>query len=71
MNHYSKIELDRYLHNNMNMLARLSCTKHIKQCDNCNQLLNEIKADEQMLKDIRNGVNLINTVPPENKTTDN
>ncbi len=66
MKHYSKIELDRYLHDDMNILLRVACSKHLKNCEQCKNSLSELKNDDQVIEQIRQGIKLLNSVPHKN-----
>ena len=53
MGHYTTEELDRYSNGDMNMLSRISCAGHLKQCDSCRNLLETLKQDDQLLEKVR------------------
>jgi len=53
MRHYTTEELDRYRNGDMNMLSRISCAGHLKQCGVCRNLLDALKQDDLLLDAVR------------------
>ena len=53
MRHYTTEELDRYRNGDMNMLSRISCAGHLKQCDSCRNLLESLDKDDKFLETVR------------------
>ena len=56
MKHYTIDELDRYRNGDMNMLSRISCASHLKQCDGCRNLLEALGKDDEFLEAVRKSV---------------
>ena len=56
MKHYTIDELDRYRNGDMNMLIRISCASHLKQCDGCRNLLEALGKDDEFLEAVRKSV---------------
>jgi len=56
MKHYTIDELDRYRNGDMNMLSRISCASHLKQCGGCRNLLESLKQDDQLLETVRKNI---------------
>jgi predicted anti-sigma-YlaC factor YlaD len=70
MRHYTTEELDRYRNGDMNMLSRISCAGHLKQCSSCRNLLETLKQDDQLLETVRKNLARFKAVSdeiPENK----
>ena len=57
MRHYTTEELDRYRNGDMNMLSRISCAGHLKQCEICRNLLETLKQDDILLETVRKSIN--------------
>jgi len=53
MKHYTIEELDRYRNGDMNLLSRISCAGHLKQCETCRNLLETLKKDDLLLEAVR------------------
>lgn len=53
MRHYTTEELDRYRNGDMNMLSRISCAGHLKQCEVCRNFLDALKQDDLLLDAVR------------------
>ena len=58
MEHYTKEELDQYRNGGMSLLREISCSAHLKNCKKCVNLLKELEADDQLLRDLRGSVKL-------------
>ena len=56
MRHYTTEELDRYRNGDMNMLSRISCAGHLKQCEICRNLLETLKQDDILLETVRRNI---------------
>ena len=56
MRHYTTEELDRYRNGDMNMLSRISCAGHLKQCEECRNLLETLKQDDILLETVRKNI---------------
>jgi anti-sigma factor RsiW len=56
MKHYSKEKLDRYRHQEMSALARISCAAHLKECDECAKLLLELEQDDTFVSELRDSI---------------
>lgn len=71
MKHFSKPELDRYIHKDMNILSRFVLSVHLNKCDACYKLLEELRHDDEILVNIREGIELFNSVPPDEQSSNN
>jgi len=60
MKHYAIEELDRFHHGDMGILARIKCLSHIKTCQECQKVLEQLKTDDNLLQKIRNAVKEMN-----------
>lgn len=67
MEHYTKEELDQYRNGGMSVLRKIGCSAHLKNCPACAKLLEELNADDQLLRDLRGSVELYQQLIP--KTT--
>jgi len=56
MKHYTIEELDRYRNGDMNILVRISCREHLKQCESCRILLETLKKDDLLLDAVRKNI---------------
>ncbi len=56
MRHYTTEDLDRYRNGDMNMLSRISCAGHLKQCEVCRNLLETLKQDDILLETVRKSI---------------
>ncbi len=56
--HYTKEELDQYRNGGMSILRKIGCSTHLKNCPACAKLLEELNADDQLLRDLRGSVEL-------------
>lgn len=65
MKHYTTEELDRYRNGDMNMLSRISCAGHLKQCETCRNLLETLKKDDLLLENVRRNIARFNSVSAE------
>ena len=54
--HYSKEELELYRNHQMSVLGQISCSAHLKACPACAKLLEELKAEDLFLHDLRASV---------------
>ena len=60
MKHYTKEELDCYRHHEMSVLGRIQCTAHLKECEECAKLMEELKRDDTFLAELQNSVKSYN-----------
>ena len=56
--HYSKEELELYRNHQMSVLGQISCSAHLKACPACAKLLEELKAEDLFLHDLRASVKI-------------
>ena len=68
MGHYTKAELDQYRKGGMSVLRKISCSAHLKNCPACAKLLEELNADDQLLRDLRGSVELYQQLAPKTDT---
>jgi len=72
MEHYTKAELDQYRSGGMSILRKIQCSTHLKECPECAELLRELDADDQLLRDLRGSVEVYRQLaqePQEDRTT--
>ena len=65
MEHYTKEELDQYRNGGMSVLRKISCSAHLKNCKACANLLKELEADDQLLRDLRGSVEIYQQLAPK------
>ena len=65
MEHYTKEELDQYRNGGMSVLGKIRCSAHLKNCPECAKLLEELNADDQLLRDLRGSVELYQQLAPK------
>ena len=65
MEHYTKEELDQYRNGGMSVLRKIHCSAHLKNCPACAKLLEELNADDQLLRDLRGSVELYQQLAPK------
>ncbi|MBP1583493.1 MAG: hypothetical protein J6866_06020 [Victivallales bacterium] len=56
MKHYTKEELDCYRHHEMSVLGRINCAAHLKECDECANLLVELEQDDVFVGELRDSI---------------
>ena len=52
MPHYTKEELELYRHGNMNVLGRIQCAAHLKNCPECRKLMQELHDDDAFVGEL-------------------
>ena len=65
MEHYTKAELDQYRSGGMSILRKIQCSAHLKKCPECAELLRELDADDQLLRDLRGSVEVYRILAPK------
>lgn len=56
--HYSKEDLELYRNHQMSVLGQIACASHLKGCPTCAKLLEELKADDLLLHELRASVKI-------------
>lgn len=59
MKHYTKVDLQRYEQKEMGCIQRWCCTAHLRKCQHCMQLLNEIRNENNEIASFRNQIQFI------------
>lgn len=71
MKHYTREELELYRNGQMSVLGRISCSSHLKECDECSKLLEELQEDDRLIANLRSSVQLYQELskdePPQTK----
>ena len=62
MKHYTKEELELYRHGQMAVLGRITCASHLKKCAECRELLKELEAEDDFVKELRSSILLYESV---------
>jgi hypothetical protein len=71
MKHYSKEELDQYVHKDVNFLLKRRIKSHLHGCSKCSKVLEELIEDDRLLNDIRSSVRDSTTESNSDKTYSN
>ena len=58
MKHYTQEELELYRNGQMSVLGRISSSSHLKECDECSKLLEELQEDDRLIANLRSSVQL-------------
>ena len=56
MKHYTKEELDLFRNGKMSLLGKISCSGHLKNCQECAKLLEELSQDDRFIDELRSSV---------------
>ncbi|MBR4518941.1 MAG: hypothetical protein IKO65_08075 [Victivallales bacterium] len=67
MKHYTKEELELYRHGQMSVLGRINCATHLEACEECRNLLEELKSDDDFMKELRSSLMLYESVAKESE----
>jgi len=54
--HYTKEDLELYRNGQMSVLGRIACSAHLKSCQECQKKLEELKADDSFLEELRDSI---------------
>ncbi len=58
MKHYTREELELYRNGQMSVLGRITCTSHLRECQKCMKIMDELKEDDKLIAKMRNSVQL-------------
>ena len=58
MKHYTKEELELFRNGHMSILGRLRCSAHLKECQECSKVMEELKEDDNLISEVRGSVQL-------------
>ena len=58
MKHYTREELELYRNGQMSVLGRITCTSHLRECENCKKILEELKEDDRLIAELRSSVQI-------------
>lgn len=64
MKHYTREELELYRNGQMSVLGRIGCSSHLKECETCSKLLEELQEDDQLIARIRSSIQLYEQLSP-------
>ena len=53
MPHFTKEELDSFRHSSMPLLNRINCSIHLRECEICKKLMEELEEDDLLIKNLR------------------
>ncbi len=66
MKHYSLIELEKYLHNELSAFGKMRCRNHLLKCKECHLQYMQLIEDEKFLEDVRFSVHQMKGVDNPN-----
>lgn len=58
MKHYTKEELELYRHGQMSVLGKINCSSHLRECEECRKLLEELEAEDDFVKELRSSIQI-------------
>ena len=67
MKHYTKEELELYRHGQLSVFSKINCASHLQECEECRELLKELEADDDFMKELRSSILLYESVAKEAK----
>lgn len=70
MKHYTKEELELYRHGQMSVLGKINCASHLQECDDCRKLLEELKAEDDFVEELRSSLQIYESVAKDATTKD-
>lgn len=53
MKHYTIEEIDRYVHGEMGVLSRIKCASHLKSCEECRNLVENVEKNDAFISKLR------------------
>ena len=56
MKHYTIEEIDRYVHGEMGVLSKIKCASHLKSCEECRNLLNNVENNDAFINKLKNAL---------------
>ena len=62
MKHYTKEELELYRHGQMSVLGKINCSSHLRECEECRKLLEDLEAEDDFVKELRSSIQIYNEV---------
>ena len=65
--HYTKEELELYRNKDMSLLGRLSCAAHLRECQECRSLLDELESDDAFVSELRESIKIYNEIADKPK----
>ena len=67
MKHYTKEELELYRHGQMSVLGKINCASHLQECKECRKLLEELKSEDDFVKQLRSSLKLFDSISKESQ----
>lgn len=65
MKHYTKEELELYRHGQLSVFSKINCASHLQECEECRELLKELEADDDFMKELKNSLKLYESISKE------
>ena len=58
MKHYTKEELELYRNGKMSILGRITCSSHLKTCEQCSKTIKALEDDDTLIKHLRSSLQI-------------
>ena len=65
MKHYTREELELYRNGQMSVLGRTTCTCHLKECNECMKIMEELKENDKLIANLRSSVQIYQELSQE------
>ena len=62
MAHYTKEQLESYRNGNISVLGRITCSIHLKNCEACSKLLDELAEDDKLISELQNSIEVFQRI---------
>ena len=65
--HYTKEELELYRNDGMSLFGRIQCAAHLRECQECRTLLDELENDDAFVDELRESIRIYNEIADKPK----
>ena len=65
MAHYTKEQLESYRNGESSVLGRITCSIHLKNCEECSKLLAELAEEDELLHELQNSIEVFQKITEE------
>ena len=62
MAHYTKEQLESYRNGNISVLGRIACSIHLKNCEACSKLLDELAEDDKFISELQKSIEVFQRI---------
>jgi predicted anti-sigma-YlaC factor YlaD len=62
MAHYTKEQLESYRNGNTSVLGRIICGIHLKNCEECSKLLDELAEEDKLIDELQNSIEVFQNI---------